>query len=79
MATVRELKGGDLVIRPGSKPAVFIAAYPHPQFHHLLLVIWRRHNGRYRLDALHPDDEVGDVQPIEPAARDERLTEALIN
>jgi hypothetical protein len=79
VSTVRELKGGDLVTRPGRKPAVFVTACPHPQFHRLVLVIWRLHNGRAHFDALHPDDEVGDVQPIEPAARDKRLTDALIN
>jgi hypothetical protein len=40
-------------------------------------VIWRTGNGRVRLDALHPGDEVGTVQPIEPAARAARLAEAL--
>ena len=79
MATVRELKGGDLVTRPGSKPAVFIAACPHPQLHHLVLVIWRLPGGSVRLDELHPGDEVGAVEPIEPAARAERLAEALVN
>jgi hypothetical protein len=58
---------------------VFIGAYPHPVFHHLLLVIWRLPSGGVRLDAMHPGDEVGDVQPIEPAARADRLADALIN
>jgi len=79
VAKVRELKGGDLVTRPGSKAAVFIVACPHPQFHHLVLVIWRTARGSVRLDALRPDDEVGAVEAIEPSARAERLAEALIN
>jgi len=79
MATVRELKGGDLVTRPGSKPAVFIVACPHPQLRQLVLVFWRMANGSIRLDELLPGDEVGTVEPIEPAARAERLAEALIN
>jgi hypothetical protein len=79
MATLKELLPGDLVSSPGRKPAVFLTACPHPVYHHLLLVIWRTGNGRLRLDALHPGDEVGDVEPIEPAARAERLADALIN
>jgi hypothetical protein len=78
MSTVRDLKPGDLVISTPSRP-VFIGAYPHPVYHHLVLVIWRLSNGSVRLDALHPGDEVGDVEPIEPAARADRLADALIN
>jgi hypothetical protein len=79
MTTVRDLLPGDLVTAPGRRPAVFITSCPHPVYHHLLLVIWRLGNGSVRLDALHPDDEVGTVEPIEPAARAERLADALIN
>jgi hypothetical protein len=78
MSTVRDLKPGDLVTSTPGRP-VFIGAYPHPVYHHLVLVIWRLSNGSVRLDALHPGDEVGDVEPIEPAARADRLADALIN
>jgi hypothetical protein len=79
MSTVRELLPGDLVTSTGGTAAVFIMSGPHPMFHRLLLVIWHMGNGSLRLDALLPGDEVGDVQPIEPAARAERLADALIN
>jgi hypothetical protein len=78
MSAVRDLKPGDLVTSTPGRP-VFIGAYPHPVYHHLLLVIWRLSNGGVRLDALHPGDEVGTVEPIEPAARADRLADALIN
>lgn len=78
MTTVEELLPGDLVTN-GTRRAVFITSCPHPVFHHLVLVIWRLGNGSLRLDELLPGDEVGDVQPIEPAARAERLADALIN
>jgi hypothetical protein len=77
MATVKDLLPGDLVI--SSAWPVFITSCPHPVFHHLVLVIWRLGNGSIYLDALHPDDEVGAVDPIEPAARADRLADALIN
>ena len=76
MATVRDLLPGDLVTS-GAARAVFIASCPHPVWHRWLLVIWRMDDGSIGLDVLRPGDEVGDVQPIEPAARAERLGEAL--
>jgi hypothetical protein len=78
MSTVRDLKPGDLVTSARAR-RVFITSCPHPVFHHLVLVIWRLGNGSLRLDELLPGDEVGAVQPIEPAARAERLADALIN
>jgi hypothetical protein len=78
MSTVRDLLPGDLVISAPGRP-VFITSCPHPVFHHLVLVIWRLPGGSVRLDAMHPGDEVGAVDPIEPAARAERLADALIN
>jgi len=77
MATVRELLPGDLVTAPDGAAAVFLTACPHPVYHHLLLVIWRMGDGNVRLDALHPGDEVGDIEPIESAARANRLDDAL--
>jgi hypothetical protein len=79
MTAVRDLLPGDLVTAPGGTAAVFLTACPHPVFHHLVLVIWRLPSGSVRLDELHPGDEVGAVDPIEPAARAARLADALIN
>jgi hypothetical protein len=78
MSTVRDLLPGDLVTSAPGRP-VFITSCPHPVFHHLVLVICRLADGSVHLEALHPDDEVGAVDPIEPAARADRLADALIN
>ena len=76
MTTVEELRPGDLVTS-GAARAVFIASCPHPVWHSSLLVIWRMDDGSIGLDVLRPGDEVGDVQPIEPAARADRLAHAI--
>lgn len=76
MATVRDLLPGDLVTT-GTGQAVFMSSCPHPVYEGKLLVVWRTGDGGTRLDTLRPGDEVGDVQPTEPAARAARLSEAL--
>jgi hypothetical protein len=79
MATVEELLPGDLVSEPDGTAAVFLTACPHPVWHHLLLVIWRmKADDTVRLDAMYPQQEAGEVQPIEPAARADRLKDELV-
>jgi hypothetical protein len=75
MATVEGLLPGDLV----ANGAVFITSCPHPAWEDMLLVIWRMEdNDSIRVDALKPDYEVGDIEPIEPDARAGRLAGALL-
>lgn len=76
MTTLRDLLPGDLVTK-GSLRMMFIQSCPHPVREGLLLVIWRWGDGSIRLGTLRPDDKVGDVEPIEPAARAARLADAL--
>jgi hypothetical protein len=77
VATVKDLLPGDQVITLDGMVAVFITSCPHPVWEHLLLVIWRMGDDSIRLDTMRAGDEVGTVQPIEPAARAERLADAL--
>jgi len=78
VSTVKELLPGDLVTS-GDARAVFITSCPHPVWEELRLVIWRmEEDGSIRVDVLKPDYEVGDVGPIEPAARAGRLADALL-
>jgi hypothetical protein len=76
VSTVEELLPGDLVTI-GGRRAVFITWCLHPVWEHLRLVIWRLDDGGIRLATMRSGDEVGTVQPIEPAARAARLAEAL--
>lgn len=76
MTTVQDLLPGDLVTT-GAGRELYITSCPHPIRHHLLLVVWRRGDGTIRLGSMYPDDEAGEVQPIEPATRAARLANAL--
>jgi hypothetical protein len=77
-ATVADLIPGDLVTLPGAPVSgVFVARCPHPLYGGLMLVIWRLSDGTWNHDTLIAWQEVGDVQPGEPAARRERLRAAL--
>jgi len=60
--TVKQLRPGDKVVL-GDQSAVFIASEPHPIHAPLRLVIWELDNGEWSLDALSPDQEVGELVP----------------
>jgi hypothetical protein len=77
MARVNRLLPGDKVSQ-GGRSAVFITACPHPVWEGLRLVIWRMDDDSLSLDALRGDQDVGQVEPIEPAARATRLRDALL-
>jgi hypothetical protein len=72
MATVSELRPGDLVLNGGME-AVYIEHAPHPLFPGLRLVIWRL-GDEWSFDAQDPRQDVGEVWlPSDVDARMERL------
>lgn len=77
MTTVNHLFPGDVVRTPVGS-ATFIAATDHPLFTGLQLVTWRMADGTWSLDALSGEQEVGQAEATDAAARREALRAALL-
>jgi hypothetical protein len=76
VARVTDLRPGDLVTNGGDS-AVHITHTEHPAWPVLQLVVWRLQDGTISLDALSPDQEVGDVTAATLAERIDRLVAAV--
>lgn len=80
MSAVRDLMPGQVVDNPFGL-ATFIGRYPHPipafRSEGLVMVIWRLSNGEVSLDALLPQQEVGDGQPATDEQLDGQLRAAI--
>jgi hypothetical protein len=76
VARVTDLRHGDLVTN-GGMSAVHITHIEHPAWPVLQLVVWRLQDGTLSLDALSPDQEVGDVTAATLAERIDRLVAAV--
>lgn len=78
MATVRELRFGDVVVLEGMPVnGMHITNTDHPVYPGLRLVVWKLSNDAWSFDALHPDQWVGDVEPSTPKERMDRARQAL--
>ena len=76
MATVMQLVPGDLVTS-GPESALFVTRTIHADHPHLMLVVWQLSDGTWSFDALHPDQQVGQVTPSTIRERTDRLRTAL--
>ena len=81
MARVRELIPGDLVYlhSPPGRSAVFIAETAHPLYPGLRLVVWKLGDGTWSHDALHLNQEVGEVRTTSDAERQRWLRQSLLH
>lgn len=80
MTAVRDLVPGQ-VVEHGMRSATYIASCPHPipayRSSGLLLVIWRLDNGDVSLDALLPQQDVGQDQAFTAEQLDVQLRAAI--
>jgi hypothetical protein len=86
MTTVQDLVPGDQLIMPIHQArATFIQRARHPIWSHLELVIWRiqyfspEADDEWMHDALHPHQEIGEVEPMSFLDRQENLRRALLH
>jgi hypothetical protein len=79
MSTVADLTPGDLVTHDSGESATFLARTRHPLWPHLELVVWRLADGSWSHDALHISQYIGQIQPADIFARNQRLRTALLN
>lgn len=62
MTTVSQLKIGDVVALPGdARRGIFVGRSVHPTYVTLQAVTWRMSNGEWFIDALSPNQDIGDV------------------
>lgn len=79
MSSVVTLQPGDLVTSGPGSAVYIITRTEHPLYPGLYLVIWRLlPSGRLSLDALSPDQEVGEVAPATDTDRRAQLRGALL-
>jgi hypothetical protein len=73
-----ELCGGDKVAI-GADHGVLVVVCQHPVWEQARLAVWRMaSDDSVRIVAMSPDDEVGEPERIEPAARAGRLMDAAV-
>ena len=78
MSTVEELLPGDLVTL-GGRRAVLLVSCDHPVWSGVLLTVWRmKDDDSVMVAAMDPRDTGPVPEPIEPAARADRLMAELI-
>ncbi|HEV8218812.1 MAG TPA: hypothetical protein VGQ05_00950 [Streptosporangiaceae bacterium] len=78
MATVKDLLPGDLVTL-GGRRAVLLVSCDHPVWSGVLLTVWRmKDDDSVMVAAMDPRDTGPDPEPIESAARADRLMAELI-
>ena len=74
--TVNDLLPGAVIVN-GDRSATFIARCWHPLYMGFMLVIWRLDDGTVSLDALTPEQEVGQQVAASEDERVEALRAAL--
>lgn len=77
MTALQHLLPGD-VVTLADRWAVYVSRCQHPLWPSLQLVIWRMEDGSWSPDALAADQDVGDVLPVAPEQRRNRLRHALL-
>lgn len=79
MSTIPELQPGDEVTNALSSATLIAVVAHHPVYPRLAMVVWwlPRPASRYSFDAMHPQQDVGNLMPSTDEDRDRRLREAL--
>lgn len=58
---LRDLPPGARLGTPGGESGILVCLHiPHPLYPGLALAVWRKNDGTWSLDALHPDMELRD-------------------